>query len=294
MLKYYENSRLLNLKKSPSKFTNKLLDFTLLELLILQQLYQIKQQITRYKLMQLIQTSIGESISASKFYRILTKLEKNKMVEYIPNEKSLYYITPRGLEALNSSKKVFGQFGTLITEFFSKSIDKIIEFSRFQPGRVLYIDFPKIFDLVILKLILENCEELNILSEDSTFKWLSSTLGSVKRTIFEDEMLKEPDNSFSLIILFYPSLYTNYSIFKEIFRCLKTDSHMLVIDSTDPLEMNNHFVSEILINQFWPIDYSQKKKILEMEKELNVLFKSKPLDRMNIKGLELYLYKKTA
>ena len=281
------------MKDEFSNIEIKLLNKSLLELVILQYLFQIKQQITRYKLLQQIQKSIGkDSISTAKFYRILEKLESNGLVDYETGETNMYYITSKGVNALGTSKTILGQIGVQVTSFFAEYMKQIITFSRYKSGRVLFVDFPEIYDLMVLTLTEQNTNEMSILCDDDTFKWLSGSLKKTQQSKYENNILKEPDNSFDLAILFYPGLYSDNFIFQELFRTLRSNTYLLVIDSVNPKEIFHHFAVDILIKQYWPIDYEKKRSMKQIEDELNQIFSQKPIDALSLNGLELRLYQK--
>ena len=125
----------------------------------------------------------------------------------------LYYITSKGVNALGTSKTSIGQVGVQVTNFFSESRKTIISFSKYTSGKVLFVDFPKLYDLIVLSLTKQYSNYLSILCEDNTFKWLNGSLEQINRSKYENNVAKEPDNTFDLIILFYPGLNSNKFIF---------------------------------------------------------------------------------
>lgn len=239
------------MKDDFSNFEIQLLNRSLLELVILQYLFQIKQQITRYKLLQHIQSSVGkESISTAKFYRILEKLASNGLVGYEKGSTDMYYITAKEVNALGASKTILGQVGAQVTSFFADYMQQIIAFSRYKSGKVLFVDFPEIYDLMVLTVTEQNTTQLSILSSYDTFKWLAGSLRNVQQSKYEQEVIKEPDNTFDLIILFYPGLNSDDSILPELLRILKSGKHVLVFDSINPSNIYHHFAVDILIKQY--------------------------------------------
>lgn len=116
-------------------------------------LFQIKQQITRYHPLQQIQQVIGkESISIAKFYRILANLDVQELVGFEKGNSDLYNLTAKGVNALETSKTIIGQVGVQVTNFFSESMKNIIAFSKYSSGKVLFVDFPKLYDLIVLSI----------------------------------------------------------------------------------------------------------------------------------------------
>ena len=49
---------------------------------------------------------------------------------------------------------------------------------------------------------------------------------------------------------------------------------------------------DIVLKQYWSIDYEIKKSIEEIEKELNIVFSQNSLDSLSLDRLELRLYQK--
>lgn len=268
------------------------LDFSLVDLLILQNLLQIQTQTTRYKLLHQIRDVIGKSnMSTAKFYRILAKLESKNLVNCIKGNPLLYFITADGVQALSTSKAILGQIGPEAMVFFSDKFSDIIKFSRYQSGKILFVDFTKIYDLVMLRTIKDYFDEFFIISDDYSYKWISESIEDIQQSRFENSILKEPDNSYDLIILFYPGLNDDDSILKELYRSLKSEKYLLMIDSISPKENLDHFVIDILL-RFWPINYDTKKSIPQAEAELSKVFSNNFIDKVSIKGLELRLYQK--
>ena len=73
---------------------------------------------------------------------------------------------------------------------------------------------------------------------------------------------------------------------------VSTVKHVLVFDSINPSDIYHHFAVDILINQYWPIDYEKKESLKAIEAKLNNVFGQKPLDNLSLNGLELRLYQK--
>ena len=242
--------------------------------------------------MQQVNLNEGKFLSTAKFYRILSKLEKNQLVTFTSDETPLYYITPLGIQALESSKRVLGQVGMNVTTFFTNHIYEIVKFSRYKTGKILYVDFPEIYDIVLMDVVKHHCDELYVLCEDSTFTWLSNSLTGIKQTKYEKNIIKKADNYFDLIILFYPGIPNYNNIYSELCRSLKSNKNLLVLDSKNPIQESDHFVVEILVNQFWPFDYNKKKDLPTIENEIICVFKTKPIDSITINGLELRLFEK--
>ena len=279
------------MKESYSDFELEILNFSLIELLILQTLYQLKRQITRHKLLLLVQHSLGKStLSTARFYRILTKLEENEFVNHKKIDQSQYFITSKGIHALDKSKTVLDQVGLQVTSFFENDIERIVNFSQYASGKVLFVDFPELFDFELLNIIYERFNELSVLCEDEIYSWISTSFEGIKQTKIDDDTIKEPDNSFDLIVLFYPGTNTNSIIYKELYRILDKNKSLLLLDSISPLETYEHFAVDIMAKKFWRVPFSTKENLELVEKYLITCFNAKPDDSKSIKGLELRLF----
>lgn len=280
------------LKKDLSSTELQLLDFSLLELLILQNLLQMQTQTTRYKLMHQIRQMIGEkNISTAKFYRILAKLESKKLVSSIEGNPPLYFITADGVQALGTSKVMLGQIGSEAMSFFADKLDDIMKFSRYHSGKVLFVDFSKLYDLVMIRTIKQLFDEFFIVSSDYTYKWIAESIKEIQQSRYVNATLKEPDNSYDLIILFYPGLNNDAGLLHELYRCLKSSAHIIIIDSINPIDQYDHFAIDILL-KMWPFNYNTKKSISQIETELLECFHHDFIDKLTLKGLELRLYQK--
>ena len=279
------------MKESYSDFELEILNFSLIELLILQTLYQLKRQITRHKLLLLVQHLLGKStLSTARFYRILTKLEENEFVNHKKIDQSQYFITSKGIHALDKSKTVLDQVGLQVTSFFENDIERIVNFSQYASGKVLFVDFPELFDFELLNIIYERFNELSVLCEDEIYSWISTSFEGIKQTKIDDDTIKEPDNSFDLIVLFYPGTNTNSIIYKELYRILDKNKSLLLLDSISPLETYEHFAVDIMAKKFWRVPFSTKENLELVEKYLITCFNAKPDDSKSIKGLELRLF----
>ena len=182
--------------------------------------------------------------------------------------------------------------GKQVTSFFSEDITSMVDFSKYKGGKVLFIDFPKLFDLTVLSLTNENADELFTIVNEKTFSWLSGIINGLKQTRFESNVIKEPDNFFDLIILFYPGYNDNFALYDELYRVLKGGKTLLMMESNNPLEKIDHFAVEILLNDYWPIDYKIKQDIAYIENSLKKAFQNEEFESLSIKGLELRVFSK--
>lgn len=279
------------MKESYSDLELELLNYSFIELLIVQTLYQLKQRLSRHKLLLHIQHTVGENaLSTARFYRILAKLEKKDLVNQVNDESHNYFVTSKGIEVINKSKSILDQVGLQVTSFFENDIEKIKQFSRYKSGKVLFVDFAKLFDLELLSLLSQHFENLSILCDDEIYSWMSATLTTIKQTKYEESIIKEPDNSFNLVILFYPGLENDLAIFNELYRVLNQSKSLLVLDSINPLEKYDHFAVDVIANKFWRIPFSSSESLAMVENQLKKCFNNKIASSLNIKGLELRLF----
>ena len=92
----------------------------------------------------------------------------------------------------------------------------------------------------------------------------------------------------------YPDIPNYKNIYSELHRSLKSNKNLVVLDSKNSIKKSDHFVVEILVNQFWPFDYSKKKDLPTIENEIISVFKTNLIDSTTINGLELRLFEKNS
>lgn len=272
--------------QGPNFFTvdNALIDFSLIDIFVLQRMAFLKEPTIRYQIMQDILNYFPE-ISTSKIYRILDKFEKNDLVIVHNGDTPKFELSNKGFSFIKNAKAMLNRFGFDVFTYFEKEFPRFIKFIETNIERMLLLDSKKIIDIRFMKFLAQEPLNLHVVYPEKNYQYFKRNFDNIKRTIIVDNIIKEPDNFFDRVLLYVPNVLTT-NLIDELYRIIKPKGK-LVITTMDVIKQD-HFVHNILVEQFAPP--MLKRKIEPLNFDLLHEDHWRLSDKLNIYGLNFLKY----